>query len=61
MKVPTERCLSWGYRDNLWSLIGDVREVIYLHSHFGSKHRGALRWLHSTHLMGKLNIILVLK
>ena len=27
MKVYTERYLSWGYRDDLWSLIGDVREV----------------------------------
>ena len=27
MKVPTERYLSWGYRGDLWSLIGDVREV----------------------------------
>ena len=29
MKVPTERYLSWGYLGDLWSLIGDVREVFY--------------------------------
>ena len=30
MKVPTERYLSWGYRGDLWSLIGDVREVFIM-------------------------------
>ena len=42
MKVPTERYLSWGYRDDLWSLIGDVREVICLHSPLERMHCGAL-------------------
>ena len=55
MKIPTERSRSWGLRSNPWLLIGEVREAcICLHSHFGSMHFGALRWLHSTHPYGKI-------
>ena len=55
MKIPAERSRSWGLRSNPWLWIGDVREVLlYLHSHFGSMHWGALRWLHSTHPYGKI-------
>ena len=55
MKILTERYLGWGVS---WrSMVVDrwrAWGILCLHSHFESKHRGALRWLHSTHPYGKI-------